>query len=143
MTFAESTKWTYDTHRRAYLKFCLSMGYNPVFITKLQLARFAVHLAPCLKPQSLRKYLNIVWLLHIEVNLPNPLENNWFLQLLLTGIKRDKVEQTVKKLPIMPHILLQIRKSLDLNAPELAVFWAIALLLSQEVQLTAAHTHWV
>ena len=98
-TFAESTKKTYDSHRRSYLQFCHDMGYPPVPISRIQLARYTAHLAKRLKPQSISKYLNIVRLLHLEADLPNPLQENWLLQSLLKGITRVKGASVQKKLP--------------------------------------------
>lgn len=126
-TFAESTKKSYDTHRRSYIDFCLRLGYQPVPVTKLNLARYAVFLARRLKPQSISKYLNIVRLLHIEADLPNPLQDNWLLKSLLTGIKRAKGCKVNKKLPITPQLLLRIKRQLDFKNPLDVVFWAICL----------------
>ncbi len=97
-------------------------------MARAHLARYVAHLARRLKPQSIAKYLNIVRLLHIEADFPNPLEDNWVIKSLLTGIKRAKGQAVKRKLPITPDILLRIHKRLDLSQPQAVVFWAISLL---------------
>lgn len=104
------------------------MGYPPVPITHSALLRYTAFLARRLKPQSVSKYLNIIRLLHLESDLPNPLEDNWVLQSLLKGIRRAKGQQVNRKLPITPAILLQLRSHLNFQDPLHTVFWAICLL---------------
>jgi len=72
-TFADSTKHTYDSHRRSYFAFCAEFNYPPIPVTQPRLLCYTAHLARRLKPTSIRKYLNIIRLLHIEARLPNPL----------------------------------------------------------------------
>ena len=56
--------------------------------------------------------------------MDNPLSNNWFLDVVLKGIKRDKAHPPVRKLPITPTILLGIKRLLDINKPADIMFWA-------------------
>ena len=86
--------------------------------------RYAVYLAERLDYSSIPKYLNILRILHREFNLDNPLSNNWFLDVVLKGIKRDKAHPPVRKLPITPTILLGIKRLLDINKPADIMFWA-------------------
>ena len=127
VTFAQSTKRTYASHKRAYFKFCAAMGYNPVPVSQTVLCRYAAYLARRLAVSSIRKYLNIIRLLHLEEGFPNPLKENWFLETILRGIARKKGMGTTRKLPITPHLLLSIRGRLNLYNPVEAVFWAACL----------------
>ena len=91
------------------------------------LQRYVAYLARKLKFSSLKQYLNIICLMHMEQGLPNPLEENHRLQLLLRGVRRVKGDSTTRKLPITPLLLLKIRLVLDLQDPNSTVFWAACL----------------
>lgn len=127
-TFAEGTKATYQTHRRSYINFCLSMGYCPVPVSSTVLCRYAAHLAERLKFSSIQQYLNIVRILHLESDLPNPLEHNWPLKSVLMGIKRVHGNHTTHKEPITPSHLLHFKTVLNLSDVRDAAFWASALI---------------
>ncbi|XP_078613489.1 uncharacterized protein LOC144883111 [Branchiostoma floridae x Branchiostoma japonicum] len=126
-TFADSTKSTYGTHLRAYLQFCLFLGYPPVPATTEIVCRYAAFLARSLTYTSVRQYLNIVSLLHKEFGLPNPTLQNWQLHTVLRGIRRFKGDTPRRKLPITPTILLGILSTLDLSLSVDATFWAACL----------------
>ena len=88
------------------MSFCNEMNYCPVPITQTTLLRYTVYLATRLAPQSIPAYLNVIRLLHLDSNLPNPVENNFGLNMLLKGIKRDKgivINQA------LPELLLSIK----------------------------------
>ena len=125
--WAESTKRSYMSHRRAYLSFCLTMGYSPVPVTRMTLMRYVVFLARRLAPSSVKKYLNVVRILHLEWGFPDPLKENWVLDTVLKGIARVKGLQVNRKLPISPEILLKLKAKLHLNDIVQANFWAICL----------------
>ena len=103
------------------------MGYQPVPITPLVLYRYVAFLARSLKYNSIGKYLNIIRIMHLEVGLPNPLEDNWPLKCLLAGVKRSKGVEVVRKLAITPDLLLRIRGLLDWENQLDVVFWAACL----------------
>ena len=103
------------------------MGYPPVPAQPDHLCQYAAFLARSLKPASIPNYLNIISLLHKEFNLPNPLDHNWPLQSLLTGIKRVKGQPPSQKLPITPELLFRIHAMLNLRSSFDASFWAICL----------------
>jgi len=91
------------------------------------LCRYAAYLASKLAYVSIPKYLNILRILHRELGFPNPLDDNWFLNTVLKGIKRDKGSVVKRKLPITPAILLGIRSQLHLQEPKDILFWAVCL----------------
>jgi integrase len=126
-TFSTSTKSTYSTHYRVYLDFCSKCGYLPVPITSDKLCRYAAFLARTRKFSTVKQYINIVRILHLENGLSNPLENNYFLRSVLLGIKRTKGDAVKTKLPITPEVLHRIRLALCLQDAEDSVFWAICL----------------
>lgn len=125
---AVSTKKSYTSQLKSYLLFCQLFNYCPVPVTQSALLRYTAYLAKRLSPQSLPAYLNIVRLLHLEGSLCNPLVNNFELDTLLKGIKREKGVTVSQALPITPQILLKLRCLLDLSAPYWANFWAACLI---------------
>ena len=58
--FAESSKASYRTQLKTYLRFCELMEYDPVPIVSEHLYRYVAFLATFLKFRSVRQYLNIV-----------------------------------------------------------------------------------
>lgn len=129
MTFAPSTKKTYQTHYRAYITFCEHIGVSPVPASPATLCRYVVFLARSLKYTSVRQYLNIVRLLHLEWGLDNPLENNFSLDCVLKGIRRGLGDCPARKLPITPELLQTIRSQLDLSSPFDCSVWAACLVM--------------
>ena len=127
MTFAESTQRTYQSHRQAYLAFCSYMGYSPVPASTGILCRYAAVLARTHKYSSIKQYINIIRHLHLEWDLPNPLQNNYHLDAVLKGIRRALGDGVARKEPITPDILLDILSYLDLNSPDHANVWAASL----------------
>ena len=127
LAYADSTKAGYRTHRNAYLRFCLFLGYQPVPVSTVTLTRYVAFLARTLHFSSIKQYLNILRILHLEAGFPNPLQGNWLLQSVLMGIKRDKGTSVRQKRPISPEILQKMLSVLDLADPLDACVWAAAL----------------
>jgi hypothetical protein len=128
-TFAVSTQRAYRTHRDSYLAFCKYMGYTPVPATSEVLCRYVALRARSLKCLSVKQYLNIVRLLHLEWGLENPLLNNFALQCVLKGLRRAAGDVTVQKLPITPELLIQLLSCLDLSSSVDACVWGAGLLM--------------
>ena len=127
LTFAQSTRRTYSTQLGLFLRFCSYLNINPVPISATNLGRYVAFLAPKLYFFSIRQYLNVVRLLHVESGYPNPLSNNWFLDSILKGLRRKKGDSTSQKLPITADILYGILQLLNLDKPFDLVFWATCL----------------
>lgn len=128
LTFAESTKKSYGTHLKRYTDFCRRMGYAAVPASPEVIDRYVAHLSEDLQFSSIAKYLNIIRLLHKEAGLPNPLLENFSLDCLLKGIKRDKGSNINRKLPILPEHLVSFKKHLNLSDIKDIMFWAACLL---------------
>ena len=109
------------------MNFCAALNIPPAPITDTSLVRYAAYLASTLSYSSIGKYLNIVRIIHRELGLPNPLEDNYALNVVLKGIKKTKGNSVSRKLPITPQILLGIRASLNLKKPQDVLFWAACL----------------
>ena len=90
LVFASSTKQVYSSQLKSYLRFCVYFNYELVPASTVQICRYAVFLARTLKPSSVRQYLNIVRLLHVENGYDNPMRDNWKISSLLKGIERAK-----------------------------------------------------
>lgn len=127
LTFAESTRRTYGSQLGLFLKFCSYLNINPVPISTKDLGRYVAFLSQKLGFSSIRQYLNVVRLLHMESGHPNPLANNWFLDSVLKGLKRQKGDKVSQKLPITADILSGILQLLDFNKHFDVTFWAVCL----------------
>ena len=125
--WARATRTAYATHRRSYLKFCHTHGLIPVPACTDTLQCYAAHLARRLKPSSIRQYLNIVRILHLEWGLPNPLDHNYHLNATLRGIRRVKGDSVTRKAPVTPRMLFAYLHHLDLSHPLHITMWAAAL----------------
>jgi len=125
--YPESTKATYRTHLKTYLIFCLAFGFNPVPASQQCLSQYISALSQILKFQSIKQYLNIVRLIHLESGFVNPLQDNWYIRSILNGARRVLGDVQIPKLPITPQILKKIHTKLNLSLPRDALFWAATL----------------
>lgn len=123
-TYARNTQRTYRSQRDAYFRFCIYFGYNPIPVKPRDLARYASFLARSLLPASVKCYLNVVRILHLEAGYPSPLKDNWFLHTVLLGIQRSNGTPPSQELPITPQVLLAMHAEIDLSKPENMAFWA-------------------
>lgn len=99
----------------------------PVPISPCNLGRYIAFLASRLCFSSVRQYLNVVRLIHLEAGYPNPLLNSWYLSSILKGLRRHKGDSTKQKLPITTNVLLGILTVLDFSRPFDLTFWAACL----------------
>lgn len=127
LTFAESTRRTYNSQMMLYLQFCGSLNFAPVPISQDNLGRYIAFLANRLCYSSVRQYLNIVRLMHLDEGFANPLLDSWYLSSILKGIKRHKGVTTHQKLPITWNILHGILAVLNLSCTFDLAFWAACL----------------
>lgn len=127
--FSKNTKRSYASHKRAYFAFCNRTGLTPVPASTNTLCLYAAHLARRLKFNSVKQYLNIIRILHLEWQLPNPLQDNFTLNTTLRGIRRHLGDMVSRKAPITPQLLLDLLSHLDINTPSGANTWAAALLM--------------
>ena len=127
LAYASSTKTGYRTHMNAYNRFCIFFNLAPVPVNTVTLTRYVAFLARTLNFSSVKQYLNILRILHLEAGFPNPLQDNWFLQSVLMGVKREKGTVVRQKRPITPEILRQLLGALDLSQSFDACIWAAAL----------------
>ncbi|MEW8547236.1 MAG: hypothetical protein AB2693_27310 [Candidatus Thiodiazotropha sp.] len=126
-TFAASTNRTYSAQKLVYFEFCNKLAISPVPLSQDNLGRYIAYLSRKLCFTSVRQYLNIVRILHVEAGLPNPLENNWYVSSILKGVRRVKGDKSQQKLPITLDILREIFKRLDLLCSFDRSFWAACL----------------
>lgn len=124
---APSTKRAYMTHLKTYLEFCKIMGCQPLSVNNATLCRYAAYLSNRLKFNSIKKYLNILRVMHLEAGLQNPVQNNYVLNSLLKGVQRVHGSMPARKFPITLDILGKIKCILDMNQPFDIVFWAACL----------------
>lgn len=103
------------------------MKIQPVPLSQENLGRYIAFLSRRLTFNSVKQYLNIVRLLHLEGGLPNPLEKNWYVASILKGVRRLKGDASVQKLPITLDILKRIFVTLNLQTSFDRSFWTVCL----------------
>lgn len=123
---APSTRRTYHTYLDTYLKFCCDHSIKPIPISYINLGRYIAFLSMRLQFSSIRNYLSVVRLLHLEVGLTNPVDN-FHISRVLKGARRLLGDSSCQKLPITPIILMQILPQLDIKSPRDICFWAACL----------------
>lgn len=128
LAWADSTKAAYTSHLRSFIRFCQSYGCTPLPASNDTVCKYVVFLASKIKFTSIKKYLNIIRILHKNAGFSNPLEENFSLDMLLRGVKRAKGCPPNQKLPITPQILLLFRNTLCLDQPADVLFWVTCLL---------------
>ena len=92
------------------------------------LCRYVAVLASSLKFNSVKQYLNIVCLLHLEWGLQNLLKDNFCVNNILKGIRHYLGDSITRKKPITPDALL-IPSKLDVTNSFDAAVWAERLIM--------------
>ena len=114
-TYASSTNKTYPAQKTAFFEFCTQLRITPVPLSQEYLGRYIAFLSRRLAFSSIRQYLNVIRLLHLEAGLSNPLDNNWYVSSILKGAKRVKGHTVSPKLPITIEILTGILTKLNFH----------------------------
>ena len=105
------------------------MGISPIPATTITLCQYASVLARSLKYSSIKQYMNIVRIIHLEWSLPNPMQDNYHLQCVMRGIRRSIGDAVSRKQPITPSLLLKMLSRLDLSLMSDAAIWSAMLVL--------------
>ena len=104
------------------------MGYTSVPASADTVCRYIAYLdSTGHKSTTIPQYLNIISVMHKQAGLQNPIQGNWKVQSLLTGIKRLKGESVQQKLPVDQHMLYKIRTCLKPYCSLDMTFWAACL----------------
>ena len=89
---------------------------------------FCVHLADHLLHSSIRVYLSVVCLSHIDFGYADPFVNRLQLQRLLHGIKRHQGSNLRQRQPETADLMSVLHGSLDLSNPDNVTLWAACCL---------------
>ena len=128
LSLEDSTKKSYESHRKSYISFCEQFGFPPTPISPQQAARYVAFLSHRLAPVSIPKYLNIIRIMHLQTGLPDPEILLMFeVKTALVGFSKEKGSPPHRMKPITPNILLAIRQLLHFNKTEDVSFWATCL----------------
>ena len=112
---------------RTYTKFCQELNIAPLPLSQSDLARYIAYLASRLSYSSIKQYVNIIRIMHLEAGLPSPLGASWHVKSTLMGCKRILGDSPRPKLPITVALLKSLFLKLDLTQPMHVVFWAACL----------------
>ena len=139
VTFASSAKRAYSTHRNRYFEFCGKLGVPPVPASSSTIAQYSAYLARSMQPALVRQFLNIIHILHLESDLPNPLQDNKYVKSTLAGIDRLLGVLKIRRTPIHLDLLIDIYPRLDFSTLIDTMFLAACMLMFfwylQEVKL--------
>lgn len=124
---SENTKSTYRCQIKKYLVFCSSYGYQPVPASSQTICRYIAFLAQSMRPASIKQYLNVIRLLHLESGFSNPLQEDFVINSVMKGVQRVKGDFVKRKLPITPEMLMSFISFLNLKESQSAAFWAATL----------------
>ena len=127
-TFADSTKASYKTHLRTYLRFCFHFHLEPVPATQNTILCYIAFLARTIKPSSINNYVNIIRIMHLDAGMANPLEANFAVTNLKRGISRELGVPPEQKLPLTCEILLDLKKLLNFHRGKDISFWCACML---------------
>lgn len=125
--FARSTRLTYASQRKLYFHFCNLSDICPVPLSQDDACRYIAFLSQRLAYNSIKQYINVVRILHLEAGLINPFHNCWQVNMLLKGAKRALGVAIKQKLPITPDILRSMFTLVDFSSPLDVTFWASCL----------------
>lgn len=125
--FADSTKAAYRCQLNKFLKFCECYGLQPMPTSSQTLCRYVAFLAQTMRPSSIKQYLNVVRLMHLQNGLSNPLVGDFMLDSVLKGVQRLKGNYVKQKLPITIDILQAFIPFLNFKLSRNVTFWAACL----------------
>ena len=125
--FAQSTRLTYASQRKLYLRFCNLAAIMPVPLSQDNACRYIAFLSERLSYNSIKQYINVVRILHVEAGHVNPFLTCWQIDTLLKGTKRVLGVSIKQKLPITVDILRRMFTLVDLSCPLDVTFWASCL----------------
>ena len=129
LALEQSTQRSYATHRSAYAEFCGIFGFQLVPITQIVAARYVAYLSQRLSVASIKKYLNIIRIIHLENSLPDPeVLQMYEVQNVLMGLSKEMGTATRRMEPITPIILMRMLQQLDLSCLDDQSVWAACLL---------------
>ena len=107
------------------------LSFVDVFNRKITMVVFGQATAVSKKCTTIKQYMNIIRLLHLEWGLNNPLQDHFKLNGVLKGIKRQRgtPPPPARKLPITPGLLISILNNLNLLSPSECAVWAAGLIM--------------
>ena len=128
-----STHSTYLSGQKKFYDFCTQFGKihqsgSPWPTDDWTLCLVAKFLAKSVQHSTIKVYLSLVHLLHIEQGLGDPLVDCLQLQPVLTGIKRTKGDTSSSCCLVTDDIMMVIFRALDLSLPDHCMFWAACTL---------------
>ena len=97
---------------------------SPVPVSSVNICRYAAFLARNHALSTVKQYMNIIRILHLECGIENPV-STWELKSVLGGVKRKFGDISVQKSPILPCHLRLVHDHLNLNDKADIQFWAV------------------
>ena len=111
---ANSTKQSYKSHINSYTKFCAQFNLVPIPATPSTICRYIAFLARSKAFSTIQQYISVIRLLHLELGLPHPYQDNYQVTSLMKGVRRVKPGQRYKHALTLSQIK-DMRSHLDLT----------------------------
>ena len=125
--FSASTRRTYAASIRSYFSFCAQHHLPPLPATTVTTSRYVAYLARSKAFSTIQQYLSTLSVLHLELGLPHPTQDNYSIYSLRKAVRRAKASPTSYKLPISVNQLGKIYHLLDKDNISDAQLWAIVV----------------
>ena len=125
--YALSTQTTYRSQWKSCLHFCDLAGLQPVPLSQNNARRYIAFLSGKCSYTSIKAYINVVRIMHLEAGFKNPFANSWAVDTLLKGAKRVLGTATRQTLAITPSLLFSIFSLIFFSSPFDTTFWAACL----------------
>ena len=109
------------------IQFCILAGLSPVPLSPINACRYIAFLSQKLAFNSIKQYINVVRIMHLETGHGNPFHNSWHIDTLLKDANQVLGSSRKQKLPITPYILRQMFILVDFSSPLEVTFWASCL----------------
>ena len=72
-----STRVTHASQRKLYQHFCVLGGINPVPLSQDNACRYITFVSQKLAYTSIKQYINVVRIVHLEASHANPFQGSW------------------------------------------------------------------
>ena len=124
---ARNTAAAYRSHLKSYLDFCTKYNLPPAPASPINIGRYIAYLARSKAYSTITQYINIIRILHLELGLSHPYQDNYHVQTILKGVKRLKGNSPSGKQVLTLNQLHSMAAFLDLACMRDLQIWCALL----------------
>lgn len=119
---------SYKSQLKAYIDFCSTHNIQPVPATPTNICRYIAFLYRNKAFSTIQQYICVIRLLHLEMGLPHPYQNNHQVSSLLKAVKRAKGYSPAYKLSMTLSQVNSIKSHLDVTCLPDAQIWCLIMM---------------